>query len=340
MKWENLYIAGLGSCLPPGRSAADAVAAGEFDAREHAEYQVRAVTVAPPGVPAVDLAVRAARQALDRSGVRAADVDLVLHASMYHQGQDLWTPAHYIQREVLGGGALALEVGQGANGGLAATELAASHLAARPGADAVLVTCADSFQLPGFDRWRSDSECVFGDGAAALVLSRRGGPLRLRSTASASDPELEPVFRGQDGWTTAPGSRPGPVDLRGRKQAWLAGAPDVAAVMGGVTARMRGVVDRALTDAGVGLAEISLLVHANISTLLAEAQFHKPLGIDAGRTTLDWGRDIGHVGGADQLLGLNQLMSSGRARSGDLVLLIGAGMGFSWTAAVVEVLSQ
>ncbi|WP_441251004.1 ketoacyl-ACP synthase III family protein [Kitasatospora sp. McL0602] len=337
MKWDNLYIAGLGAYLPPPTSAADAAASGAFDQQEYLDYQIRAVTVAPPGMPAVDMAVAAASRAVRRSGHKTADFGLVLHASMYHQGQDMWTPAHYVQREVIGGTAMALDIQPGANGGLAATELAASHLASRPDHRAVLVTCADAFRGPGFDRWRSDNNGVFGDGAAALVLSRYGGPLQLRSTASAATPELEPVFRGYDGWTDSPFSRPGAVDLRGRKLAWLANEPDPAAAMGGLAERLHAVVGQALRDAGTTLGEISYLVHANFGTPFAEVQFHKPLGIDAGRTMHDWGLDVGHVGGADQLLGLHQLLESGRARQGDLILLIGAAMGFSWSAAVVQV---
>lgn len=337
MKWDNLYIAGLGAYLPPTASAADAAASGAFDRQEYQDYQIRAVTVAPDGMPAVDMAVAAASRAVRRSGHRSDDFGLVLHASMYHQGQDMWTPAHYIQREVLGGNAPALDISPGANGGLAATELAASHLMSRPERRAALVTCADAFRGPGFDRWRSDNNGVFGDGAAALVLSRTGGPLRLRSTVTVSTPELEPIFRGYDGWTDAPFSRPGAVDLRGRKLAWLAKEPNPAAVMGGLAERLHTVVGQALRDAGTTLGEIGHLLHANFGTPFAESQFHKPLGIEAGRTLHDWGLDVGHVGGADQLLGLHQLMESGRGHRGDLVLLVGAAMGFSWSAAVVEV---
>jgi len=103
-----------------------------------------------------------------------------------------------------------------------------------------------------------------------------------------------------------------------------------------VAANARTVVDQALQDAGVALGDIELLVHANVARPLAEAQFHQGLGIPAERTTYEWGRDIGHVGGADQLLGLDHLVESGRLEPRQRVLLIGAGMGFTWTAAVVE----
>ena len=338
MRWDHLYLAALGTYLPSQReSAASAVADGLFDAQEYERYECRGVTVAGADEPPPDMAVWAARRALSQSDHGDADFALLLHASMYHQGRDLWTPAHYVQRGTIGGPALAVDVYQGANGSLAALELAASHLMAREGGPpAALITCADSFPLPGFDRWRSDSDCVFGDGAVAAVLSRDHGPLRLLATASVSDPELEPVFRGNGGWTTAPHLDCRPIDLRGRKQEWMREQADVPAVYGRVAANARAAVDQALQDAGVALGDIELLVHANIARPLAEAQFHHALGIPAQRTTYEWGRDIGHVGGADQLLGLDHLMESGRLAAGQRVLLVGAGMGFTWTAAVLE----
>ncbi|MER5641551.1 ketoacyl-ACP synthase III family protein [Kitasatospora sp. NPDC002227] len=337
MRWDNLYIAGLGAYLPPTVSAADAAASGAYDQQDFLDYQIRAVTAAPPGMPAVDMAVAAASRAVRRSGHKTPDFGLVLHASMYHQGQDMWTPAHYVQREVLGGNALALDISPGANGGLAGLDLAAGHLASHPDHRAVLVTCADAFRMPRFDRWRSDNNGVFGDGAAALVLSRYGGPLQLLASTSVSIPELEPVCRGYDGWTDTPFERPGPVDIRGRKMAWFAKEANPAAAMAGLAERMLTVVGAALREAGATLGEINHLVHANFGTPFAEAQFHKPLGIEADRTMHDWGLDVGHVGGADQLLGLHELMETGRGRKGDLVLLLGASMGFSWTAAVAQV---
>jgi 3-oxoacyl-[acyl-carrier-protein] synthase-3 len=337
MRWDGLYLAALGAYLPEKRETATAaVAAGQFDPAECDRYEARAVAVAGPDEPPPDMAVWAARRALERGEHRNDEFALLVHASMYYQGRDLWTPAHYVQQATIGGPGVALDIYQAANGGLAALELAAAYLTARTDGPAALITCADSFPRPGFDRWRSDSDCVFGDGAAAVVLSRDHGPMRLLSTVSTSVPELEPVFRGTSGWTAAPHLNGGPVDLRQRKLAWLAEQPDPAAVFGRLAARIGATIQRALGDAGVSRDAVDLLVHANLARPLAESQFHQPLGFKAEDTTYEWGRDVGHVGGADQLLGLDHLVESGRLRPGQRVLLVGVGMGFTCTAAVVE----
>ena len=65
----------------------------------------------------------------------------------------------------------------------------------------------------------------------------------------------------------------------------------------------------------------------------------EPLGLELASTAWSWGRRTGHVGGADQLTGLAELVETGAAGPGDRVMLVGIGAGFSWTCAVVEVLT-
>ena len=66
--------------------------------------------------------------------------------------------------------------------------------------------------------------------------------------------------------------------------------------------------------------------------------YYEPLGIAADRTAWDRAREVGHLGAGDPFCGLHHLLRTGRARPGDAGLLLGVGAGFSWGAAVVEVL--
>lgn len=340
MRWDNIYVAGLGSYLPHQQMTADeAVAAGLYDAQESEANGIRAVRVAASDEPPAEMAAAAGRTAIARSGHDKEEFDLVLHAYVSHQGQDFWTPAAYVQAGTVGTTGAAMEVRQGSNGGLAAVELAASHLAARPNATAALVTTGDSFQLPYFDRWSSDSQQVYGDGAGAIVLSSRGGFARLRSTASIADASLEPIYRGSDAWTAAPFPNGTPVDLRTRKREYLLRNEDayeqVIAQMG---KNLSTVVQQALDDADTTLADTQFFVHANVAKTIAEWGFYLSLGVDPTTTVYDWGRDFGHMGAGDQIIGLEHLVTSGRPKAGDLVVSVGVGTGFMWTVAVMEIL--
>lgn len=340
MRWQNLYVAGLGAYLPEQvYTAEQAVADGLYGEGEREANGYRAVRVAAADETGPVMAAAAGRQAVERSGHDAGEFGLVVHSSVGHPGQDVWTPAHYVQNETVGGSAAAFEVKQGSNSGLAAMEVAASWITARPEATAALVTTGDAFKLPYWDRWKADDQVVYGDGAGAVVLSTRAGFAKVRSTASHGDASLEPLYRGSDAWTEAPFHDGRPVDLAGRKSHWLsrnAGGYDEAIAR--INKNFGGVLQQALDDAGTDLAGTQWFVHANMSKTIVEWGFHGALGLDPDHTVYDWGLDYAHMGGGDQIIGLNRLFESGRPKPGDLIVTAGAGIGFTWTVAVLEVL--
>ncbi|GAA1918336.1 ketoacyl-ACP synthase III family protein [Streptantibioticus ferralitis] len=335
MRWDDLYIAGTGVCLPPPISTATAVEQGWY-AQEDAEEDELAAALVADERSAPEMAVAAGRQALERSGRAPSDVVLTLHANIYHQGQDFWTPASYVQRFTVGGNGLAIQIQQGSNGGMAALEMAAAYLASAPGRTAALVTTADKYCLPGFDRWNSDTGQVYSDGATAVLLSRRAGFARLRAMVSTSDPELEEVCRDTEGFSAVPHQDGKPLDLRGRKKRYVKDH-GYEELLERLSDGARANVRRTLAAAESDLDGIARVVLPNLGRTLLEWEFLEPLGIPLERTVWEWGRHVSHLGPGDQFAGLDHLVVSGRVHPGDRVLLVGVGIGFNWTSAVVEI---
>lgn len=329
----DLYLAGAAAWLPPAVSAKQVAASGGY---AEDELAVNGIVCVPEGTDSPpEMAARAAATALARSpGVRAEDVVLVLHAHSHHQGQAFWSPASYVARSAGLGGAAAINVGQMSNSGMAAVELALPYLAARPGA-AALVTAADRFRAPSFDRWTADLGIVYGDGAAALVLSGAGGFARVLAMRTRTDPSLEGLHRGNVPFSDHPGAEP--VNVRRTKVEYVTEV-GLASVIERSTAGVTSVVRGALADAGVEPADLAVVVLPNLGRHVVAAQYLGHLGIEPERTLLDWGAHTGHLGGGDQLAAVARLVESRRVEPGQHVLLVGAGGGFSWSAAVVEVL--
>lgn len=63
-----------------------------------------------------------------------------------------------------------------------------------------------------------------------------------------------------------------------------------------------------------------------------------PLGIPLERMTWPWGRTVGHLGASDQFVALEHLLNVGELVPGQQVLMVGVGIGFTWCAAVLEIL--
>jgi 3-oxoacyl-[acyl-carrier-protein] synthase-3 len=306
--------------LPSVVTVADAVASGACPPRVASSTGLVSVAYSPDE-SAAEMGAAAARTALDRAGSGGGDVDLLLHADTYHQGQDLWPVASYIQRETLGNTCQAVEIRQMSNGGLAALDLATAYLS------------------PGIDRWRTDPGTPYADGASALVLSRRGGFARLVSLAMYADPELEPLHRGDEPFGPAPFSQRIPVDFEEAKRAFI-GRVGMSYAITRAHNGQQTVMKQALADAGLELAEAEWVVLPHFGRRRLQSIFYQPFGIDPERTTWDFSRTVGHLGAGDQFAGLDHLLVSGKARPGDRCVLVSVGAGYSWGCAVLEILHR
>ncbi|MFJ6615655.1 ketoacyl-ACP synthase III family protein [Streptomyces sp. NPDC091289] len=336
MRYEDLYITGVGVHIPGRVKAADAVERGDFDERLARQTDMASVAVSD-GAAAPEMAVEAARTALRRSGTGPLDIDLILHADVHYQGHDCWAPASYIQREAVGNRCPAIEVRQLSNGGMAALELAARALDGNglPTSSALLTT-GDRFCEPGYDRWHSDPGTVFGDAGTSLVLSHRPGFAQLRSLCTVSEPELEKMHRGDDPFGAEPFEVRQPMDAEATKQAFL-NEVGTSYSLARVQAGQSEVLKRALHDAGCELSDIDWFVLPHFGRRRITQTFLQPWGIDFPATTWSWGRTVGHLGAGDQIAGLAYLAESGSAKPGQRCLMAGIGAGFTWSCAVVEI---
>lgn len=333
MRWEDVYFHSCAIWLPPVMPAEEAVLDGLVEAETVRRAQVTGVTVASRSAP--DMAVAAARGAMARSGRAAEDISLILHASSYYQGHDMWAPASYVQRHAVGNHCPAMEIRQTSNGGMASLELAAAHLVGTDGR-AALLTTADRFALPGVDRWRSDEGTVLADGATAVVLARGSGFARLRSLVLVSEPELERMHRGEDPFGLAPLSIRRPLSVGETTKAYLR-SPEGQRSVVLMAARQREVVACALEEAEADLAGIDWFLVPHFGRRRLDVNFFRRLGIDPARTLWSWSRGVGHLGAGDQFAGLTRLIETGAVRPGDRCLLLGVGGGFTWSAAVLDI---
>jgi 3-oxoacyl-[acyl-carrier-protein] synthase-3 len=336
---QHLYLAGMGMFLPERFvTAAKAIEQGRYTPEEHELGGWESAAVAGD-IPAPEMAVRAANEALATAKVRPEDICLLIHACTYHQGPDGWSPQHYVQRHTIGGDAPAIEIRQGCNGVVGAIELAACYLQADSDRTEVLITTADNFGTPLMDRWRSINNVVLGDAALGIVVSNRGGFARVLSLSAGSAPALESLHRGDEPMFPPGATVNRVVDFHARAMQFgesraSVSIPD-AGLIGNATAT---VVKRSLAEADVDVSRIKRVTHVHWGHERYLRRTLEPLGLDVAQGMLEFGRRVGHLGASDQFAGLHHLLSTGQLEPGDLVLTIGIGAGISLACAVVEIL--
>ncbi len=340
MRTPEVFIAGLGVCLPEPVGVAWAVAQGLYPPEEVELHELGGAAVAGD-TPAPELALQAAQEAVKRSGVPPTELDLLLYADSWHQGPDGWQPQYYLQRHLVGGDTLAIEIKHGCNGMFSALELAASYLAADPLHGNALLVAADNFGTPLMDRWTMGPGYLAGDGASAVVLTRQPGFARLLSVCSATVAEAEELHRAGE-----PLFPPGPTVRRAldftsrsvsyRRQAMADGSGTTALFR--IQQQTIAVAHKSLAEAGIGLADVTRVAFMNYSREIVEQRCMAALGLPFELSTWDFGRTLGHLGASDQIVSLEHLVSTGELGPGDHFLMLGVGPGVTISAAVVKIL--
>lgn len=337
MRTTDTYVAGIGTYLPEIVSAETAVAEGRYSTEEIARYGLTGAAVAGD-LPAPQMALTAARQALGRSGLTAEEIDTLLYVTVWHQGPDGWCPQAYLQRHLLGGDCLAAELRQGCNGVFGALELAAARLQVGGRERGALIAAADNFGTPLVDRWHANPGFILGDGASSLVLSNRDGFARLLSVATRTVPEMEELHRGAEE-LFPPGATTGArLDFGARAEAFFT-SPDRPSDAGlRLFKAQEELIGQSLEEAGLAAADVTRVAYMNTERAMVEERLLGPLGLPMEKSTWDFGRGIGHISASDQVLSFDHLLTTGHLQPGDHLLAIGIGPGVGIGSAVFQIL--
>ncbi|MGH3434663.1 MAG: ketoacyl-ACP synthase III family protein [Thermocrispum sp.] len=321
---------------PPRRQTVDeAIAAGDIDPAGAQTLGYDALPVSD-GVPPPDMAVRAARDVLDRADADPQDLATVLHASVHYQGHDAWSAPHYIANRLGADGATPIGLLQQCNGGAVGVELAA--LTVRHGGRPALVTTADRFLLPSWHRWLSDYGMAAGDAGTAVLVGPLGAgrpDLLLHAVATASASELELMHRGDDGLNGNPLEHSSMIDVRRPKRDYVT-TVGVAPFVKAADDRITAVVSGSLREAGLR-PDDERLRYAVVPRLGVKALadiYLPPLTRATRAEVLDLGRSSGHVGAGDLNASLAEVTA--RLAPGEYALVLNGGGGFSFTSVIVS----
>jgi 3-oxoacyl-[acyl-carrier-protein] synthase-3 len=340
----DLYISGLGTYVPETLSVASAVEQGLYP-KEKAERDGWVGASVAGEVPAPEMALQAAQEAFKRADLDPQSVDLLLYADCWHQGPDGWQPQYYLQHHLVGGDVLAVELRHGCAGLFSGFQLAASYLAADPARTGALLVSSDNVGTPLIDRWNLGPGFIAGDGAAAAVLTKEPGFARLLSVTSTSMPAFEEVHRAGEP-LFPPGITVGrTVDYDQRLAAFRRqklAEGGTAESMNGALAfeqRARGCLAQTLAEAGIELTDVTRVATTNSSREEVEDRFMGPLKLPVEMSTWDFGRTVGHLGAADQLVSIDHLLTTGQLGAGDHVLMLSLAPGITFSCAVVQIVS-
>jgi 3-oxoacyl-[acyl-carrier-protein] synthase-3 len=304
-------IAGLGAALPERKvpNAEIGASLGVDSAWIERRTGIRERRYAAPGQRVSELATSAGRMALKDAGLDAAELDMVLVATL---ASDEITPntAPLVAHELGAGNAAALDIGAACSGALAALAYATSWVQAGHARHVLVIGAEILTRYIDYEDRRTAP--LFGDGAGALVVS------------ADADGEIGPFVLGSDGGAAhairATRER-GVLEMEGHETFLMA------------THRLASSTVEVLELAGLTLADVDLFVYHQANSRILSAVADR-LEVPHERV-FDCIADFGNTSAASVPLALNEAVRTGALQPGARVVLGAVGAGIVWGATVV-----
>jgi 3-oxoacyl-[acyl-carrier-protein] synthase-3 len=284
---------------------------------------IRERRYAGPGDTTSTLATSAGRRALERAGVAARDVDLVVVATCTPDHQ-LPATAPLVQAALGATKAGAFDVNAACAGFLTSLAIADSFIKAGS-IERALVVGAEV--LSRFVDWDDPKTCVlFGDGAGAVVLESSDAPAGLASLTMGAAGESAGLLEIPAGGSAHPTTA---ETLSAREHVIKMNGPEVyrAAVR-----IMSMAAQEAMTQAGVDAAGVDLLIaHQANDRIITEVG--ERLGLSADKVFSNVER-YGNTSAASIPIAICDAAECGLLFPGARVVLTAVGAGLTWAAGV------
>jgi 3-oxoacyl-[acyl-carrier-protein] synthase III len=323
----------MGFYLPDAKIRVDALAAAAGVPEKVVEYAgARTVREAPPEVFPVEMALRAARGALQEAELDASDLDAVLWCGAAVPEHVMPNTAGLLQHRIGAGMAQAFDVGQGCAAMLTGLHVACALLAFEHARRSVLLATGDKWTA--FTLHHNADSVFFGEGGGAVVLRR--GHRRLVPVAfhTIADGRFYDLWRIPAGGVVTPASS---ETVAAGAHVYRCMDPETAhgEFQANYVPTIVESIRSVLKKAGIRADQVAFvsMVNANLRVLQLVLE---ALNIPEERSSADYLREFGHFGSQDVFFNVHQALAEGRLRPGDFAVLLTTGVGFFWVSAVIR----
>lgn len=274
-----------------------------------------------------DLCVRAARWAIKNANINPLDIQMILVATVT---PDTFFPstACYVQKGIGAKHASAMDISAACAGFLYGLDLADGLI--RSGRyDTILVVGGEIFNK--IVDWSDRGTCVlFGDGAGAAVVQATDEPKGILASYIGSDGDYADIdLLG----IPAGGSRL-PVTQKAIDQKLDKIQMNGREVFKLGVRLMPEAAQRVLRQANVNIEDIDLLIPHQANLRIIEAVGDR-LGVPREKVYINVDK-YGNTSAATVIIALDEAIREGRAKPGDLLLLVTFGAGLTWGSTLLQ----
>jgi len=272
-----------------------------------------------------DLAVNAARNALDMAGWKAEDLELIVVGTI--TGDYPWpATACIVQRKLGATNAAAFDLSAACSGFVYALSNAVAQIESGKVKKALVIGAE---VLSRAIDWEDRNTCVlFGDGAGAVLLEGREGDRGVLSTHLHSDGNYVDLLY-QPGFGTA---HPPTQDGLDQRLGFL--KMEGNEVFKVAVRMLTDVAHEALDANGVSREQVDLFIPHQANRRILEATA-KRLKFKDEQVYINVNR-FGNTSAASIPIALDEAHRNGKVKENDLILLDAFGGGFTWASALIR----
>ena len=277
-----------------------------------------------PGEAASDMAAQAARKVLDKAKLSAQDVELLIVATITPD-KSFPATACYVQDKIGARNAVAFDISAACSGYIYALSVAQGMIEFGEHKNALVI---GTEVLTSITDWFDRGSCIlFGDGAGAALLASSKGA-NILSSHLATDGSLTELLHLPAGGSR----RPADYDTLNDRQHFIKMKGNELFKVAVI--KMTEAAQIALSKCKLTSKDIDLLIphQANVRILKAVA---KRLGIPEETVFMNVDR-YGNMSSASSAVALDEAVSGGHIKKGDIIVLDAFGAGLTWGAMVVK----
>lgn len=324
----QVCIAGTGSYLPE-KILTNAELAERVDTSDEwivTRTGIRERRIAAAAETTSDMATRAAEEALKQAGLAAADIELIIVATIT---PDTLTPATacYVQKNLGASRAVAFDISAACSGFLYAMKISKRLISDGAFKNALIIGAE---KLSAVTNWTDRSTCVlFGDGAGAAVL-RQAAPEEgsILATEMGTDGNQTHLLNIPGGGTACPitaenaGDHLFTMTMMGKE------------VFKHAVTRMKEAAEKVIERANLNPDDIACVIPHQANLRIIDAIADR-LAVPNERVFVNLDK-YGNTSAAAVAIALDEASRSGAFKRGDHIVMVVFGAGLTWAAAAIR----
>lgn len=281
--------------------------------------------IAEENQSASDLAYEASKLAIERAGVKAEDIDVIIVATVTGD-MPFPSTACFLQDKLNAVNAAGFDINAACSGFIYALYIADSFIKSGKHERILLV---GTEVLSKITDWTDRTTCViFGDGAGAVIIEPTYEERGILSAHIASDGKMWQLLNIPGGGSVNPTSidtvkqRMHYIKMKGNETFKIA------------VRTLEDLVLKTLEENSLEASQISLLIphQANLRIIQATAD---RLGIPLSKVIINLDK-YGNTSAASIPIALDEAVTSGRVKEGDYLVLEAFGGGLTWASALIK----